>query len=426
MRAPNHIAGGIVFTGIFASFWSVNIFAKVDYLIFSIFASLLPDIDHTRSLIGKAFFPLARWIDRHFGHRTITHSFLFLVIGTLACAFIEHLLSPNYHYTLILFMGVFSHFIFDMVTIQGIPLFYPFYRNPCVIFGNPSFRISTGNYRTELVAFSLFILLGVSCINLFRYGFWTAYNREFGTLKHINNENKNTDRQLKVEYNFMRNGKEYSGVAYVVHTNETNASFFDDTLFYLDHYDESIKIKMLKPFRTDKPKIKYEMSFFNITYDSLQHILKNKIITGNIQSSYPVDIIENNMAKRSNLIKLENRYNPIITIRSDSIANDKMNQLILKKERLAQMHNQYKIKCGEITKLQTHLSVLVKTCNIEADLYLKNKCQEEIIKTRRIIENKRDSIYLDDAVLLKEIELLEKESHIFDVRFSGLINYPIL
>ena len=141
---------------------------------------------------------------------------------------------------------------------------------------------------------------------------------------------------------------------------------------------------MLKPFRTDKPKIKYEMSFFNITYDSLQHILKNKIITGNIQSSYPVDIIENNMAKRSNLIKLENRYNPIITIRSDSIANDKMNQLILKKERLAQMHNQYKIKCGEITKLQTHLSVLVKTCNIEADLYLKNKCQEEIIKTRRL------------------------------------------
>jgi hypothetical protein len=264
-------------------------------------------------------------------------------------------------------------------------------------------------------------------MNLFKYGFWTAYNREFGTLKHINNENKNTDRQLKVEYEFTRNGKLQKGNAFVITTQETNAHLFtNSTVIFLDHYDESTKIHYLKPSRTNKPKIKYEMSFFSITYDSLQHILKNKIISGNIQSSYPVDIIENNIIKRSNLIKFEHRYNPLISIKNDSIKNDKANQLILKKEQLAQMHNQYKIKIEEITKLQNHLTTISKTCETESDLYLKNKCQGEIIKTRQQIESKRDSIYINDAVLLKEIELLEKEANATDIRFSGLINYPVL
>ena len=85
MSGINHVVGGIVFTGIFSSFWNINIFSKIEYIGLCSFFSVLPDIDHTRSPIGKLFYPIANYLDRHFGHRTITHSFLmvlFLLTGT--------------------------------------------------------------------------------------------------------------------------------------------------------------------------------------------------------------------------------------------------------------------------------------------------------------------------------------------------------
>ena len=95
MSGPNHIAGGLVFTGIFASFLDINIFSQIDYIIWTIFCCLLPDIDHRKSLIGKTFYPIAKFLDKRFGHRTITHSLMFLVLCFLLVAFIESIFSDN-------------------------------------------------------------------------------------------------------------------------------------------------------------------------------------------------------------------------------------------------------------------------------------------------------------------------------------------
>ena len=73
MTAPNHIVGGFCFTGVFASIGGINILQDYRLIPIILFASLLPDIDHTKSVIGKLFFPLARAINRKYGHRTITH-----------------------------------------------------------------------------------------------------------------------------------------------------------------------------------------------------------------------------------------------------------------------------------------------------------------------------------------------------------------
>lgn len=63
MSGPNHVAGGFVLTGIYLSMWDVNIYAQPHFIFFTAFFSLLPDIDHTRSIIGKAFYPIAKyWI----------------------------------------------------------------------------------------------------------------------------------------------------------------------------------------------------------------------------------------------------------------------------------------------------------------------------------------------------------------------------
>jgi inner membrane protein len=42
-----------------------------------------------------------------------------------------------------------------MVTLAGIPLFYPFYKNPCVLPANPEMRIRSGNIRQELFFYVL-------------------------------------------------------------------------------------------------------------------------------------------------------------------------------------------------------------------------------------------------------------------------------
>jgi inner membrane protein len=89
MGGPNHVAGGVVFTGIYLSMFDVNIYSQPHFLFFTAFFSLLPDIDHTKSLIGKPFFPLARYLDRKSGHRTITHSLLCYFLLALVIGIIE-------------------------------------------------------------------------------------------------------------------------------------------------------------------------------------------------------------------------------------------------------------------------------------------------------------------------------------------------
>jgi inner membrane protein len=76
MTAPNHITGGLYLQVYFVVFL-INIFASPVFISVTILGSLLPDIDHTKSWIGKSVYPIAKWISRNYGHRTITHSIFF-------------------------------------------------------------------------------------------------------------------------------------------------------------------------------------------------------------------------------------------------------------------------------------------------------------------------------------------------------------
>jgi len=83
MMFANHITGGIVFTGTFCSLFDVNVFDNPYSIGLVIVASVIPDIDHTKSIIGKMFYPISKTISIKFGHRTITHSLLFLFSSSL-------------------------------------------------------------------------------------------------------------------------------------------------------------------------------------------------------------------------------------------------------------------------------------------------------------------------------------------------------
>ncbi|WP_020006969.1 metal-dependent hydrolase [Salinicoccus albus] len=87
----------------------------------AIVGGLLPDICHSGSKIGRKLPLISKLINLIFGHRTFTHSLLFLII----IAFIMNRFIQIEALTAGLIIGILSHYVLDMATRNGIKLFFP-------------------------------------------------------------------------------------------------------------------------------------------------------------------------------------------------------------------------------------------------------------------------------------------------------------
>lgn len=309
MSGTNHVVGGIVFTGIFASLWNINIFSKVEYLSLCTFCSVLPDIDHTSSPIGKLFYPIAQYLDRHFGHRTITHSLLALITLTILLSILGKLYENNLNLTLLFVFSYSSHLIFDMMTVEGIPLFYPFRSNPCVIPGNPAMRFKSGDLKTETILLAFFLLTGSTCRPLFKQGFWTSVNRALGTLRHIHSEFMACDKLIELTYNCSHLGQHYAGTGYLVKTTPQEAIVFQDGAFLTINRD--FKITTLLPTRTAQDYKTEELLIHELPLKKLRELLHNKpIIDLHLQATHPINFVQEKRPLTSTQIDLAYTYNP--------------------------------------------------------------------------------------------------------------------
>ncbi len=115
---------------IFALFVGWWIFALLDFtLVESIIyficipiGGLLPDIDMPKSKLGKRVKPLARFINKKVGHRTLTHSLFFITV-----LFYSSIIAFGFNTISVgLMVGCVIHIFFDMMTPSGVPLAYPF------------------------------------------------------------------------------------------------------------------------------------------------------------------------------------------------------------------------------------------------------------------------------------------------------------
>lgn len=94
-------------------------------------ASLLPDIDHPKSMLGRRIPIIPSIISRIFGHRTITHSIWFcLLVGFATYLLFSPINSQiDNSYALgmafVAFMGCLSHLVLDGLTSGGIKPFNP-------------------------------------------------------------------------------------------------------------------------------------------------------------------------------------------------------------------------------------------------------------------------------------------------------------
>jgi inner membrane protein len=124
---------------------------SIQILILSIF-SIVPDIDFSRSELGMIFKPISYKLEEEFGHRSITHSILFILIS-----FLISFPFSNFYSTLIL-LAIGSHLILDMLTYSGVKLLWPL-NHRFVIFDGPVITGSALDYLIGLSSIILFLFV---------------------------------------------------------------------------------------------------------------------------------------------------------------------------------------------------------------------------------------------------------------------------
>ncbi|WP_152658167.1 metal-dependent hydrolase [Oceanobacillus sp. CFH 90083] len=119
MTGKTHIMAGIAATTAIVAL--TDAYQPEWFIAAGVAGGLLPDICHSGSKIGRRFPILSKVINTIFGHRTFTHSLLFLFL----LALILPRLISNPSITTGILVGMVTHFILDAATKQGIKLLYP-------------------------------------------------------------------------------------------------------------------------------------------------------------------------------------------------------------------------------------------------------------------------------------------------------------
>jgi membrane-bound metal-dependent hydrolase YbcI (DUF457 family) len=126
-------------------------------------ASLLPDIDHPESLVGRIFLPLSKHIQRKYGHRTVTHSVFAVLALSLALSpllVLGLLLQvdkfPTWYAALILAYS--SHIFIDLFNKSGVRLFAPLSQKEYISFRTPELRVLVSSWQEYVVLFVIVFL----------------------------------------------------------------------------------------------------------------------------------------------------------------------------------------------------------------------------------------------------------------------------
>lgn len=122
MDYKTHLAGGVAL-GIGTVYLSQKVNLNIQPLLLvagAAIGSLLPDKDHPKSYLGNKVPILPTLLYNTVGHRSLTHSLLFAAIMGALLGLID---IPLF---IVMFIGIISHILLDMLTPQGVSYLYPF------------------------------------------------------------------------------------------------------------------------------------------------------------------------------------------------------------------------------------------------------------------------------------------------------------
>jgi inner membrane protein len=118
MTGKTHIIGGLAASLAFAQ---VSNYDPVLLVGAGVIGAVIPDICHGGSKVGRAFPVVSKVINVLFGHRSFTHSLLFLVL----MAILMNSFVTNETVAAGILVGIASHLVLDMATRNGIKLLFP-------------------------------------------------------------------------------------------------------------------------------------------------------------------------------------------------------------------------------------------------------------------------------------------------------------
>src|SRR3989338_4523330 len=118
MLGRTHLAFGFLAALFTYSFFKINVFLFFGLVLLG---SLIPDIDHPKSKLGKKLGIVSQLFNWMFGHRGFLHSLYFSMI-----VFIPIYIFAGYEYGLAILIGFLSHIASDGLNFAGINLLHPF------------------------------------------------------------------------------------------------------------------------------------------------------------------------------------------------------------------------------------------------------------------------------------------------------------
>jgi membrane-bound metal-dependent hydrolase YbcI (DUF457 family) len=307
-----HSVFGVFLTLIVLALFGIKLSLHYSIILFAILGSIIPDLDLEASKFGTMFNFIARPLERRFGHRTITHSLLGLLLASLGFFFILVAILLVYHlvfgletslFTLAkrwqaaFMIGYFSHLLLDMLTPRGVPLFWP---DPTrdVFFKDFPHRPQSGSKAEKIIFFSLLLLLIIS-FPIFKYGVKSSLRWLIGSTQSLISEFEVSDKYLLVNFQgiFRHNRHKVQGLAEVLDVRDNllvvrlldhqppstntslsiskrtaNASVCPAKIYTLaDHYPADILTSKIKIIKTPHP---IQIQELNLEHVPLQHLLK--------------------------------------------------------------------------------------------------------------------------------------------------------
>ncbi|WP_018250272.1 metal-dependent hydrolase [Orenia marismortui] len=292
MTAPTHSIFSIMIIFLFGlSFKDVGVFI--------ILGSLLPDIDHPQSTIGRVFFFISHPINKSFGHRNLTHS---LVLWIPVIILGSYLSQP------ILWVGVgaFSHLILDSWNVSGVGLFKPITDKIFVMAGK-KYRVRVGS-KQELIIMVCLVLVTLGSFHLNEVGGFRGLVRELiadynialkeyqkqgtkvcymeGKIRHSNG------RLEEGKWLIIGQNEYYTSLSLYDEKNNEVFSIYDDASFLRAHLRASEEswntLKLKEPMEVAKGEVFYKISKDWHRATKGDYVLGNVVYLGEIS----LDVIE--------------------------------------------------------------------------------------------------------------------------------------
>lgn len=122
MTYKTHVTAGALFSSIFMLFTGDT--HLILGMLSAAFGSLLPDIDHEKSWIGRRLWPISIIVTSIFSHRTYTHSIQGLITFSVLTAGVLAAFNAPKIYLAYFILGYISHLWADSLTVSRVRMDY--------------------------------------------------------------------------------------------------------------------------------------------------------------------------------------------------------------------------------------------------------------------------------------------------------------